>query len=175
MDGFSEAELAYLREHDLARLATATAAGAPHVVPVRIHLGVQLGGDRAGGNGSPDGERPLVIGVGSLRLPGGPRHRLYRQHVEENDQLALVVDDFTPDGPRGVAVHGIGRVHPDGGDRLDNRFEPVWLAIVPTWISSWGIDTPPMDPPHSRHVRSPAAARDGARPAPAAPRAGTTR
>ncbi|WP_082310305.1 pyridoxamine 5'-phosphate oxidase family protein [Nonomuraea sp. SBT364] len=159
MEGFSEAELAYLREHDLARLATATAAGAPHVVPVRVHLGV----------------RPGVIGVGSLRLPGGTRHRLYRQHVEENDQLALVVDDFTADGPRGVAVHGLGRVHPDGGERLDSRFEPIWLAIVPTWISSWGIDTPPMDPPRSRHVRSPAAARADARPAPAAPRAGTTR
>jgi pyridoxamine 5'-phosphate oxidase family protein len=159
MDGFSEAELAYLREHNLARLATADATGAPHVVPVRIRLGIE----------------PGVIGIGSLRLPEGVRSRLYRRNVQANDQVALVVDDFTDDGPRGVAVHGAGVIRLTGGERLDTRFEPIWLAITPAWISSWGIDTPPLAPPHSRHLTSPAAGPDGARPAPAAPPSGTPR
>ncbi|WP_336208254.1 pyridoxamine 5'-phosphate oxidase family protein [Nonomuraea sp. LPB2021202275-12-8] len=136
MDGFSEAELAYLRTHDLARLATATAAGAPHVVPVRIHLGVERN----------------VIGIGSFLLAEGGRPRRYRHNVQDNDQVALVVDDFTEDGPRGVAIHGVGRIHAEGGERLNPRFEPVWLAIMPTWISSWGVDTSPYAPPFSRWV-----------------------
>jgi pyridoxamine 5'-phosphate oxidase family protein len=136
MNGFTEAELAYLRTHDLARLATATAAGAPHVVPVRFKL---------------DPERNLLA-IGSHLLPDGVRPRRYRHNVRHNEQVALVVDDFTDDGPRGVAVHGVGRVHLQGGEGLNPRFEPIWLAIMPTWISSWGVDTPPYAAPRSRWV-----------------------
>ncbi|MER7502440.1 pyridoxamine 5'-phosphate oxidase family protein [Nonomuraea pusilla] len=136
MHGFSDRELSYLREHDLARLATATPGGAPHVVPVRIHLDEERG----------------VIGVGSRVLPGAARPRRYRRQVEDNPQVALVVDDFAESGPRGLSIHGLGRVHTEGGERLKDGFEPVWVEIMPVRISSWGIDSAPHDPPRTRIV-----------------------
>jgi len=136
MSGFTKAELAYLSEHNLARLATATAAGTPHVVPVRFQYDVARN----------------VIGIGSHRLPDGIRPRRYRHNVNDNDQVALVIDDFSDEGPRGITIHGVGRIHAEGGERLNPRFEPIWLAVLPIWVSSWGIDTPSLAPPYSRWI-----------------------
>lgn len=136
MRGFSDGEFAYLLEHDLARLATAGGGGTPHVVPVRIHLQPDRG----------------MIAVGSRMLPGGVRPRRYRRDVLDNPQVSLVVDDFTEDGPRGVLVQGLGRVHAEGGERLKPGYEPVWVEITPVAVTSWGIDTGAYDPPRSRPV-----------------------
>jgi pyridoxamine 5'-phosphate oxidase family protein len=136
MRGFSDGEFAYLLEHDLARLATAGAGGSPHVVPVRIHLQPARG----------------IIGVGSRLLPDGVRPRRYRSDVKGNPEVSLVVDDFTEQGPRGVIVQGLGRVHAEGGELLKPGYEPIWVEIVPVAVASWGIDTGPYDPPRSRKI-----------------------
>jgi pyridoxamine 5'-phosphate oxidase family protein len=136
MRGFTDGEFAYLLEHDLARLATAGPGGTPHVVPVRIHL-------------QPE---PGMIGVGSRMLPGGIRSRRYRADVRNNPEVALVIDDFTEQGPRGVIIQGLGRVHAKGGDRLKPGYEPTWVEITPVAVASWGIDTGPYDPPRSRPI-----------------------
>ncbi|MEV4399404.1 pyridoxamine 5'-phosphate oxidase family protein [Nonomuraea sp. NPDC049607] len=136
MRGFSDGEFAYLLAHDLARLATAGAGGTPHVVPVRIHLQPDRG----------------MIAVGSRMLPEGVRPRRYRADVRSNPEVSLVVDDFTEEGPRGVLVQGVGRVHSTGGERLKPGYEPVWVEIMPLSVASWGIDSGAYEPPRSRPV-----------------------
>ena len=85
---FSEAELTYLlSEPSLAPLATADAAGAPHVVPVGWSYNAALG----------------TIEVSGRNFASTRKYR----NVQANPRAALVVDDVLPPWrPRSVLVQG---------------------------------------------------------------------
>ncbi|MBF6591728.1 MAG: PPOX class F420-dependent oxidoreductase, partial [Ktedonobacterales bacterium] len=51
MGAFTEAEMAYLASQRIGRLATLSADGAPHVVPVRYHFNAALETIEIGGHG----------------------------------------------------------------------------------------------------------------------------
>jgi pyridoxamine 5'-phosphate oxidase family protein len=60
MATFSHKEFAYLKRQRLARLATADATGAPHVVPVGFRLSDDADAMEVGGTTSP-GRRTIAI------------------------------------------------------------------------------------------------------------------
>lgn len=93
---FSEAELEFLRSQRLARLATLSPAGWPHVVPVMY---------------------ALVDGGFEFDADG-----VKLRNLEQEPRAALVVDTMGP--RRGIAVQGLARVIGPARVRLepDHRF-----------------------------------------------------
>lgn len=134
---FTTNEIEFLRNRRVAHLATANSKGRPHVVPVSFLLSDQLDS----------------IKIGARDLPVRGQNRRYRMDAEENSQVALVVDDHTPEGaPRGVMIRGEAKLHTEGGEGLVPSGGPEWLEVIPSLISSWGIDTGSLEPPNLRSV-----------------------
>jgi pyridoxamine 5'-phosphate oxidase family protein len=125
---FTEQEKRYLTERRLGRLATVGASGEPHVVPVGYHF-------------DPDLE---VVRIGGQLLGSRGQDRLYLRQLRAHPVAAFVVDDFVA-GPtpiaRGVIVKGAVRLHDSGGEVLGPDFGPGWIEIVPSWVSSWTVNT----------------------------------
>jgi pyridoxamine 5'-phosphate oxidase family protein len=115
---FSEQELAYLHTQRLARLATVDADGQPTVDAVGFSL---------------DGGQ-VLIGTHSPVLT-----RKYRNVLDGNTQVALIVDDLAsvqPWRPRGIKIHGTAVVVERGG-----HFGPGnYIVITPAISWSWGIE-----------------------------------
>jgi pyridoxamine 5'-phosphate oxidase family protein len=76
-----------------------------------------------------DGERFLVGGRGLVRT------LKYRNVLAGSDRVALAVEDGTPEGPRGLKVHGTAEIV-----RVDDEREAI--AVVPSRSWSWGIEEP---------------------------------
>ena len=141
----TEQESAYLHSQALGRLATVTPKARPHVVPVRFHLD----------------DSTATIEIGLADLPERGQNRFYRRCIESNAWVALVVDDVAstdPWTPRGVLLRGRAEVMREGGERFGPGAGPVWIRILPSWVSSWGIEAGPKEPPYSRAVHVDAAA-----------------
>ena len=115
---FSEQELAYLHTQRLARLATVDADGQPTVDAVGFSL---------------DGGQ-VLIGTHSPVLT-----RKYRNVLDGNTQVALIVDDLAsvqPWRPRGIKIHGTAEVVERSG-----HFGPGnYIVITPAISWSWGIE-----------------------------------
>jgi len=80
MGALTPKQLAFLRSHELCRLATASKEAKPHVVPVIYAL---------------DGENVVIaVDYGTKKLV----------NLRENRKVALVVDEFHPN--KGVMVEG---------------------------------------------------------------------
>ena len=113
---FSAAELDYLLgERRLGRLATADAAGRPHVVPVGWSYNSQLG----------------TIDVSGRDFASTKKFR----NAQANPHAAFVVDDVLPPWrPRCVTVQGAAEAidAAEGGQAL--------IRILPHKIVSWGLD-----------------------------------
>jgi pyridoxamine 5'-phosphate oxidase family protein len=93
MSAFSDAELAYLGERRLGRLATIGPDGMPHVVPLGWTYNPELDTIDIGGQDS-------------------ARTRKFR-NVQSNQNVALVIDDVLPPWrPRCVLIHGHGEARP---------------------------------------------------------------
>jgi pyridoxamine 5'-phosphate oxidase family protein len=123
---FTEAELRYLSERRLGRLATVGKDGTPHVAPV-------------GWSYSPEHD---VIEVGGRNFA---RSKKYRD-VARSGRAAIVVDDLAsvdPWGPRGIEVRGPAEVVDD----------PPRIRIHPQRIVSWGLETDDLFQRNSRAVR----------------------
>jgi len=122
MSIFSEAELAYLEEARLARLATIGPDGAPQVRPVGFIV------DAAAG----------TIDIGGLRNPSTQKWR----NVERDGRVALVVDDVLPPWqPRALEIRGLAEVLPD--ELPAAAFEgaaPGVIRIRPHRILAYGIE-----------------------------------
>jgi pyridoxamine 5'-phosphate oxidase family protein len=111
---FTAAELRYLSERRLGRLATAGKDGTPHVAPVgwsynREHDAIEVGG------------RDFA------------RSKKYRD-VARSGRAAIVVDDLAsvdPWRPRGIEVRGSAEV-------LD---DPPRIRIHPERVVSWGLES----------------------------------
>ncbi|HXM59195.1 MAG TPA: PPOX class F420-dependent oxidoreductase [Candidatus Dormibacteraeota bacterium] len=127
MATFNDKELEYLHSQRLARLATADAGGAPHVVPVGFRV-------------SDDGD---TIDVGGH---GFAKSKKFRD-MRANPRVAIVIDDLasiSPWTPRGIEVRGTAEVQDTGGDRFGPGWDQSWVRIVPERVVTWGIEAPPF-------------------------------
>jgi pyridoxamine 5'-phosphate oxidase family protein len=116
MAGFSESELAYLRDGSkLGRIATVGADGTPHVTPVGWSLSPALDG----------------IDVGGRNFG---RSKKYRD-VQRSGRAAIVIDDLAstdPWHPRGIEVRGRAEAVDDSAPMI---------RIYADRVVSWGLDS----------------------------------
>src|SRR4051812_21105730 len=111
---FTDAEIAYLDEQLLARLATAGADGRPHVVPVSFRFNRELG----------------TIDCGGFNVETTKKWR----DVEANPWAAIVVDDLVsadPWTPRMLEVRGRAETVSVGGEALGTGFGGAFIRIHP--------------------------------------------
>ncbi len=119
MSAFSEAELAYLREGKLGRLATLTDEGYPHLVP----LGWSY-------NSATD-----TIDIGGRNFAATKKFR----NVKGNPKVAFVVDDVLPPWrPRCVMVQGDAEALEEATDENGKPIGPI-IRIHPRKVISWGV------------------------------------
>lgn len=120
MSVFSAAELAYLGESRLGRLATVDRAGMPHVVP----LGWSY-------NSATD-----TIDVSGHDFAKTAKFR----NAAANPNVALVVDDVLPPWrPRAVMIRGRAEALREATGAGGQRSGPL-LRIHPVQVLSWGLD-----------------------------------
>lgn len=113
MSAFTDAELAYLSERHLGRIATVGRDGTPHVVPVGWTLNKELD----------------AIEVRGMDLTGTKKFR----DVARSGRAAIVVDDIASLDPwhvRGIEVRGRAETVTDP--------EPA-IRIYPERIVTWGL------------------------------------
>jgi len=120
VSAFSDAELAYLRDRRMGRLATSDAAGQPHVVPI--------------------GMWRYNAELDTIDVTGRDfaKTRKFR-NVQANPQAAFVIDDMAsidPWRPRSVLVMGPAVALPD--DPSSNG--SALIRITPAKVVSWGLD-----------------------------------
>jgi pyridoxamine 5'-phosphate oxidase family protein len=125
MSVFTEAEISYLREHKLGRLATTNAESQPHMTPLTYVYN----------------EEEDTIDVGGLNFGASKKWR----DVKENPKVAFLVDDVIgpPRQARAVEIRGESELHETGGETINPRFPsfaPEFIRIRPTRIVSWGIE-----------------------------------
>jgi pyridoxamine 5'-phosphate oxidase family protein len=116
---FSDAELRYLGESHLGRLATVDPSGMPHVVPLGWTYNRQLGTIDIGGRNN-------------------ARTRKYR-NVHANHNAALVIDDVLPPWhPRAVMIRGHAQALDEAVDADGRPTGPI-IRLTPRRITSWGL------------------------------------
>ena len=123
MSVFTPAEIAYLQEQMLGRLATVGRRGQPHVVPVGFRY-------------NPEED---TIDTGGHSVAATKKFR----DVVHNPQAAFVVDDLASVDPwrvRGIEVRGDAEIVESGGEQIGPGFAPEVIRIRPRRIVSWGID-----------------------------------
>jgi pyridoxamine 5'-phosphate oxidase family protein len=122
MSVFTDAELAYLAEQRLGRIATAGLDGQPHVVPTSFRY-----------NAEHD-----AIDVGGMRMSQTKKFR----DVQRTGRASIVIDDVLPPWqPRMIEIRGTAAVLPAGGKAFGEQFEDAIIRIQPTRIVSYGIDS----------------------------------
>lgn len=129
MSAFTDAEIEFLNNQRLGRLATVGADDMPHVVPVAVFY-------------DPDAEA-LVIGAnaefGEAVMTSSKKFR----DAQRRPKVAVVVDD---PGPRILEVRGQAEAHLDGGEEVGRRlgvpfrFTRAWLRVRPRRIVALGIN-----------------------------------
>jgi pyridoxamine 5'-phosphate oxidase family protein len=127
---FTENELAFLGAQRLCRLATVSASGAPHVVPVGFDYNADLG-------------TIDIHGYAEVMR----RSRKFRD-VQETGQAALVVDELEsvdPWRPRGIEIRG--KAEAIGADS-----DTPLIRITPHRLVAWGIDGDRFGPMNARDV-----------------------
>ncbi len=110
---FSEAEAEYLAENFIGRVATTSALGQPHVVPVAYRF---------------DGETITFSGRNLSRS-------LKFRNLMANNRVAFVVDDVVSTDPwraRGVEIRGRAAPRVEDGVTV--------IQITPLNIRSWGLE-----------------------------------
>lgn len=117
--GFSRAELDYLHNQSLCRLATVGPDGRPHVVPTSF---------RANEDGTVD--------IGGH---GFDTRKKWRD-VARNPWVSLVVDDVLPPWkPRMIEIRGRAERRDTGGTELGPGFDAAHFHIVVSRVISFGI------------------------------------
>lgn len=109
---FTEDEVAFLTQSRLARVATASSEGQPHVVPVVYEF---------------DGTAFYFTGWNLEKS-------LKFKNLVENKKVALVVDDVvtvSPWRPRGLEVRGVAELGREGGR--------AYVKVTPSVKRSWGF------------------------------------
>jgi pyridoxamine 5'-phosphate oxidase family protein len=128
---FKPHELEFLRQAELARLATVQPDGTPQNSPVGFTYNDELG----------------TIDIAGYRMSKSQKYR----NIARNDKVALVVDDITSRDPwrvrcleiRGTAEQAqTARAHGAAGDELDTAI----IRVTPRRIISFGIDDQVSEP-----------------------------
>jgi pyridoxamine 5'-phosphate oxidase family protein len=123
MSAFSSAELAYLSEPRLGRLATIDADGVPHVVPLGWTYNPAL----------------ETIDIGGRDFARTKKFR----NVSANPKVALAIDDVLPPWrPRCVMVRGTAEAL-DQATSADGEPLGPTIRIHPAKVLSWGLDAHP--------------------------------
>lgn len=120
MSVFSDAELTYLSQRRLGRLATVDPDGMPHVVPLgwRYNPGLD------------------TIDIGGRDFG---RTRKFR-NAQRNPHAALVVDDVLPPWrPRSVLVRGRAEALPQATGPDGQPTGPI-IRLHPAEVLSWGME-----------------------------------
>src|SRR5437879_13701289 len=104
MSKFTAQEIEYLRSQRLGRLATLSAMGEPHVVPVGFRYNAELD----------------TIDIGGHNIGKSKKFR----DVARDGRVAFVVDDVLPPWkPRGVEGWGLDEVLAEGGRQIVAAFD----------------------------------------------------
>jgi pyridoxamine 5'-phosphate oxidase family protein len=122
VSALTEAEIAYLRSQRLGRLATVSADGRPHVVPVGFRYNAELDTIDIGGHGF-------------------AKSKKFRD-IQRNPHVAFVVDDLASISPwivRGVEIRGEGKLLESGGESFGRGYDPEICRIQPQRVRSWGL------------------------------------
>lgn len=109
---FTDEEVAFLTQSRLARVATASSEGQPHVVPVVYEF---------------DGTAFYFTGWNLEKS-------LKFQNLVQNKKVAMVIDDLvtvSPWRPRGVEVRGVAELGSEGGRS--------YVKVCPLVKRSWGF------------------------------------
>jgi len=109
---FTDEEVAFLTQSRLARVATASSEGQPHVVPVVYEF---------------DGTAFYFTGWNLEKS-------LKFQNLVQNKRVAMVIDDLvtvSPWRPRGVEVRGVAELGSEGGRS--------YVKVCPLVKRSWGF------------------------------------
>ena len=109
---FTDEEVAFLTQSRLARVATASSEGQPHVVPVVYEF---------------DGTAFYFTGWNLEKS-------LKFQNLVQNKKVAMVIDDLvtvSPWRPRGVEVRGVAELGSEGGR--------PYVKVCPLVKRSWGF------------------------------------
>lgn len=125
MSVFTPAEIAYISNERVGRVATIGPDGQPHVVPVGFRYNPQ--------------EDSIDIGGRA----GFTKRKHYRDLVR-NAKVAFVIDDIPSLDPwtiRGIEIRGRAEVLSSGGESIVPIFGPDMIRIKPERIISWGIET----------------------------------
>src|SRR5437588_9103905 len=122
MSVFTPKEIEYLTNQRLGRLATVSATGEPHVVPVSFRYNPEFDTIDIGGHGMGQ----------SKKFRDAARH----------GQVAFVVDDVLPPWqPRCIEIRGRAETLSEGGQQVRTEFSPELIRVFPRRIIAWGIDT----------------------------------
>ncbi len=125
MSVFTPAEIAYLTSQRVGRLATVSAAGDPHVVPLGYYYNPALD---------------------VIDIPGWGMGRSKKlRDVARTGRVAFVVDD-SPGHPRGIEVRGRAEALPTGGQDYRPNADPQMIRLHPAYIATWGIEGDPYRP-----------------------------
>jgi pyridoxamine 5'-phosphate oxidase family protein len=119
---FNEAELEYLHEQRLGRLATVAEDGSPQNNPVGFRFNPETN----------------TIDVAGRNMGASRKFR----NVQAGSRVSLVVDDIASLKPwrvRGIEIRGHAEALTDQ-PRTSNYFSPELIRIHPERIISWGID-----------------------------------
>jgi len=109
---FTDEEVAFLTQSRLARVATSSSEGQPHVVPVVYEF---------------DGTAFYFTGWNLEKS-------LKFQNLVQNKKVAMVIDDLvtvSPWRPRGVEVRGVAELGSEGGRS--------YVKVCPLVKRSWGF------------------------------------
>ena len=123
MSVFTPAEIAYLNDQLLCRLATAGTDGRPHVVPVGFRYNAELD----------------TIDIGGHHFSERKKWR----DVHVNPWAAAVVDDIVSTNPwtvRMLEIRGRAERLSTGGADLGPGFADEMIRIYPTRVSAFGLE-----------------------------------
>jgi len=135
MSAFTAAEIQYLSEQRLGRLATVGPDGQPHISPVTFVY-------------NPDED---TIDIGGMRFGEGKKWR----DAQYNPKVCFLVDESWGSGAKGIEIRGVAELHETGGESINPRFPqftPQFFRIRPTRLVAWNVDVVENDP-YARNAR----------------------
>jgi pyridoxamine 5'-phosphate oxidase family protein len=134
---FTDKELARLREARLARIATVSPDGQPHVVPLTFTVN----------------EAEDAVDVGGFGFGTSKKWR----DALRNPKVTFLLDESSGGEAYGIELRCTAEVHETGGDGINPRFpgfDPQFLRLRPHRIVTWGVEvrSSVSTAPVGRHV-----------------------
>jgi pyridoxamine 5'-phosphate oxidase family protein len=137
MSVFTEAEIAYMGENTMCRMATIGRNGEPHLAPVTY---VYNAGEDA-------------IDIGGIDFASTKKWR----DVHHDRNVTILVDDFSPTAAHAIEIRGEAELHETGGGQINPRipgFVEQFIRLRPRYLVSWGIEPATGMTPDGFMVRS---------------------